>query len=514
MYALKNIALHQWQAECLKRWFGNGRRGIAGVATGAGKTVLALAVVSRLSELCPEGSLKVKIIVPKIFLAGQWRDDILRCLRVRRRDIGLYYGEFKDSPDKPFMIYVLATARRWAARHILEDARAGSSVFLICDECHHFGSTENAHVFDFLPHMPAERYFALGLSATPQGENYEGVVVPALGREIYRYDLARASRDRITSDYMTFNIAVDFAPDEEEKYLELTEKITRLKTALKRLFPSFCDGRGRVMPAYLRSLLRRADEVGELAQHLFILYLRRKEVTHTARSRISCGMELVRLLMPDCRMILFTERIRMADELYEMLRRSYPGRICRYHSHMDPRAKQRALESYRQGERSAIVCCRALDEGLNVPETDAGILISATGNDRQRIQRIGRVVRLGAGLRPKKIYYLHVSGTTDPQEIIPQKPGVAAHSLYYDSAANRFLHPEYDELAAKTLDKLAASGATAPRIENAEAQLARGVVMGDFTLPEEACLRHIEDAGPEEKDYWIAMLLMSRERAR
>ncbi|MDR1965088.1 MAG: DEAD/DEAH box helicase family protein [Synergistaceae bacterium] len=514
MYALKDVALHPWQTDCLRRWSDNGCRGIAGVATGAGKTMLALAAVCWLSERWPDVPLKVKIVVPRVFLADQWRDDILRFLGVSRKEVGLCYGRLKEAPDKPFMVYVLDTARRCAARHILRDVEAGGSVLLICDECHHFGSRENAHVFDFTPRIPPERYFALGLSATPRGENFEEVVVPAIGKEIYRYGLSDASRDLLTSDYAVFNIAVDFSPDEWEKYYALSKNIKKLKAALKRLHPSFCDSAGRVSLRELRRLSKRDDKAGEIARSLWKLYLRRKETVHTARARLGCGMEVARRLMPDHRIILFSERIKMADELYDALHREYPGRVCRYHSDMDQFAKRRALESYRQGEKTAIVCCRALDEGLNVPETDAGIIISASASERQRVQRIGRVVRRGEGIRPKQIYYLHIPGTTDPSAILPSKSGIVARDLYYDAASGRFEHPGYDELAAKALSRLEASEATASQLENAENQLERGAVRGDFLMSEKSCMRHLLDARPEEKDYWIAMLLLARENAR
>jgi superfamily II DNA or RNA helicase len=512
MFTLKDITLHAWQTECLRLWFENGFRGIAGVATGAGKTILALAAVCRLSEQFPDMALKIKIIVPKIFLANQWRDDILRVLGVRRGDVGLYHGTFKEKPDKPFMVYVLNTARSCAARHIVRDVRAGGSVFLICDECHHFGSPENARVFDFLPHIPPERYFALGLSATPRGERFEEVLVPSLGKEIYRYALEDASRDRVTSDYAIFNIAVYFSPDEEEKYLAYTDRITKLKKTLKRKCPSLFDANGRIIIQKLGILMKSDDEMGDMARVLWILYLRRKETIHTAGARMACAVELTRLLMPDRRLILFTERIETAEKLFGLLQKNHPGRICKYHSEMPPQAKQRSLESYRQGEKTVIVCCRALDEGLNVPETDAGIIVSMSGSPRQHIQRIGRIVRRDGGVRLKQIYYLHIPGTSESSAILPEGTETVTRDLRYDIGRSRFEHPGYDELAARALAKLSASGASAPRIENAERQFIKGSVRTDFLISEKTCMDRIADAEPDERDYWIAMLLVIREK--
>jgi predicted DNA repair protein MutK len=87
-----------------------------------------------------------------------------------------------------------------------------------------------------------------------------------------------------------------------------------------------------------------------------------------------------------------------------------------------------------------------------------------------------------------------------------------ARDLYYDAAFNRFAHPGYDELAARALAKLSESGASAPRIENAERQFIRGSVRTDFLLSEETCMNRIAAAGPDERDYWIAMLLVIREK--
>ena len=198
--------------------------------------------------------------------------------------------------------------------------------------------------------------------------------------------------------------------------------------------------------------------------------------------------------------------------MYNALREEYPGLICRYHSNMDPPAKMRALDSYRHGEKKAIVCCRALDEGLNVPETDAGIIVSASGSGRQRIQRLGRIIRRMDGTRPKRIYYLYIPEAAEPPEILPGGTGIAARDLCYDMLANSFEHPGYDEFASKVLEKLAMSGASEPMLQNAKNQLDKGSVRGDFILSEKTCLKNALEAQNREKDYWIAMLLMAREK--
>lgn len=77
------LKLYPWQEECLGAWSAHGSRGIVNVVTGAGKTVLALAAMDRLTRALAPGRLKVKIVVPTTSLLSQWRDAIL---------------EFTDSP--------------------------------------------------------------------------------------------------------------------------------------------------------------------------------------------------------------------------------------------------------------------------------------------------------------------------------------------------------------------------------------------------------------------------------
>ncbi|MDR1953337.1 MAG: hypothetical protein LBQ21_02470 [Clostridiales Family XIII bacterium] len=153
-----------------------------------------------------------------------------------------------------------------------------------------------------------------------------------------------------------------------------------------------------------------------------------------------------------------------------------------------------------------IICCRALDEGLNVPETDAGVVLSTGNSLRQRVQRIGRIVRFSNADQPKKIYYLHIPETSESFDIlpVPQSPQVdvldqktdtysienpigknlkmlatsdmdeylslkndtVVHRLEYIFAENRLKHPVYDALAEQVICDLEESGATPKQLRN------------------------------------------------
>ena len=81
-----------------------------------------------------------------------------------------------------------------------------------------------------------------------------------------------------------------------------------------------------------------------------------------------------------------------------------------YHSRQSLQLRATILAQYRRGEIGVLVTCRALDEGFNVPETELGIIAASTATRRQRIQRLGRVVRPAAGKQTATIYTLIASG--------------------------------------------------------------------------------------------------------
>ena len=81
-----------------------------------------------------------------------------------------------------------------------------------------------------------------------------------------------------------------------------------------------------------------------------------------------------------------------------------------YHSKMKLRDRAVILGQFRRGEIDVLVTCRALDEGFNVPETEIGIIAASTATRRQRIQRLGRVVRPAQGKDGAVVYTIVASG--------------------------------------------------------------------------------------------------------
>ena len=116
---MKQIDLYEWQEICISKWFSLKCRGIAQVATGSGKTIMAISAALKLKE--ENKNLKIKIVVPKAFLVDQWKSSLIEDFQIDKNDIGCYYGKEKCLDFKPFMIYVINSARYTLALKILEE---------------------------------------------------------------------------------------------------------------------------------------------------------------------------------------------------------------------------------------------------------------------------------------------------------------------------------------------------------------------------------------------------------
>lgn len=516
--------LYAWQKECIRAWRDNDFHGIVNVVTGAGKTIMALygarLLEKHLQSASPAASLRVKVVVPTFPLAAQWEAAMMKylpgCGAFHPRP-GFHCGERKDNPGRRYMIYVINSARYALARHILADIRAGFHVLLIADECHHYASPENQKIFDFLRAGVdlQNRYHCLGLSATPLTDGGSAVLTSALGGEIYQYGFSRAARERNICDFAIFQIAMSFSCEEMEEYRELSERLSVTRSRLLQRYP------------YLKTLERQAfftavrriagedkNRLSSYANVFLNLSYRRQAVSHMASSRIACAVSLAGRLHPREQILIFGERIGQAEAVYQALLMKYPNRVGCYHSRMTAQAKKNVLGRFRDGELRILVCCRALDEGIDAPGAGVGIVLSCTAVNRQRIQRLGRILRRREGKDFASLYYFYISESTDNSVFLPdQAERFTLCDLSYLDQEDVFIHPAYEKAAKAVLRDAYGTYTDERQIRETRRCLSLGLVRSDWLMSAAACeerIRRAEDR--EEKNYWICMRKMAKSR--
>jgi superfamily II DNA or RNA helicase len=93
------------------------------------------------------------------------------------------------------------------------------------------------------------------------------------------------------------------------------------------------------------------------------------------------------LLNKENRTIIFT---RYNDMVYEISKRFFIPCIT-YKT--DTEEREETFTRFKQGRYPALVSSQVLDEGVDVPEANVGIIVSGTGSNREYIQRLGRLLR-------------------------------------------------------------------------------------------------------------------------
>ncbi|MFA7559446.1 MAG: helicase-related protein, partial [Sphaerochaeta sp.] len=251
-----------------------------------------------------------------------------------------------------------------------------------------------------------------------------------------------------------FNVGLRLDAKQAKKYEALSTRITRTVGVFYLQNPGL---KNLGHHAFFSALQEMAGGGDSLAQTLLNLFIVRKQLINTVYQRIDGAFDLITLLPSRSRILIFTERIDQSEELYYRLKEEYPSQVVLYHSELASDENTLALRRYQDREARIMVSCKALDEGLDIPSTDIGIILSTTSEQRQRIQRLGRILRKSGNKELATMYYFMVEHTIDDSNLLEEEiESVPEFYLSYDQGA--FTHALYDEVALLYLDQLRLKG--------------------------------------------------------
>jgi superfamily II DNA or RNA helicase len=353
--------LREWQVKAMAAWKEKGRKGIAAVVTGGGKTLFALHCLREFNRSIPAAT--SIIVVPTDALLDQWIEEIISFLKLPLKNVTVLTSRSKISLSR-LHIGVINTVSQIATKP------GCPPVFLIVDECHKAASPVFRQVFQ----IPTEA--TLGLSATPERQydsGFEEILIPSLGPIICRYDYRDALRDKVIVPFSLHNVVFEFNEDEQKRYDRLTKGI---HGAIKKF--------------------------GIESREAVALLLKRARMSNASSSRVTIALRIVAKHKGQ-KILVFHEDIAACETIHQALSHF---RIASgvYHSGMPLAKRVDTLLAYRQGLIQVLVSCRALDEGFNVPETQIGVIAASTATHRQRVQRLGRILRPAKGKDHAIIY--------------------------------------------------------------------------------------------------------------
>ena len=236
--------LRDYQKEAMDSWLFQQptqiprRRGILEMATGSGKTWVAIGCLQALDRNPNIGRLLTVIAVPYKHLIPQWRDELLKW---KFNDVIELHGEVSGWEDAFANLslgirlghkkrgLVVTTHDTLSNPKFADIARRNDfPMLLIVDEVHSVGSPVRRERI-------TENYtFRLGLSATPtryfddEGTKF---VVDYFGGIVYSLPIEKAISMGVLVPYEYFPRIVELSKDEFEEYVTLTKKYASVASA-------------------------------------------------------------------------------------------------------------------------------------------------------------------------------------------------------------------------------------------------------------------------------------------
>ncbi|MFB6362067.1 MAG: DEAD/DEAH box helicase, partial [Halobacteriales archaeon] len=238
--------------------------------------------------------------------------------------------------------------------------------------------------------------FRMGLTATYEREDDKHEELPRLlGGKVYEIDTDELTGEYL-SEYTVERISVDLTPDEQERYDE------KVETFRNYLISSNIQMRG---PSDYQKVVMRSGNDPKAWEAVRARNEARK-IAYSSQAKLD---ELGNLLEThrDDRLIIFT---RYNDLVHAIADRYFVPPI----THKTGKDERRQILSrFKEDVYSAIVSSQVLDEGVDVPDANVGVILSGTGSNREYRQRLGRILRPSE--RTAKLYELVSRGTGEVQ---------------------------------------------------------------------------------------------------
>ena len=434
-----SLGLYAWQLDALESWEDKGGRGVIEAVTGTGKTMVGVAAA--LDELARRG--QVVVLVPAIELQQQWLAQLEAHLPALRSggqtDAGGGHNRARPGAGPPPVALRLAGSMGAGATDsllshdvlvaVVNSARAKDlrpirqGGLLVADECHRYGSAVNQLALD--PRFGRR----LGLSATYAREDNGNLawLDPYFGGTCFRLGYERAVADGIVARFRVVLLGVQFSSTERAAY----EKLTKLMGAWRGRLVSQYGVPEEPFDVFMRavSALANSNEAGAWpAREYRRTMLERRRLLADTPAKDSALRQLAPALRGADRALAFTQSIGAAERARVVLT-GCGLRAAAIHSRLSTRARAEILELFAAGGLDVLAAPRVLDEGVDIPAADLGVIIGASRSRRQMVQRMGRVLRKKADGRRARFVVVFVEDTVED-------PSSGAHEDFLEEVVN------------------------------------------------------------------------------
>jgi len=391
------IRLRDYQEEAIQCWIENNYHGFFEMATGTGKTWTAIYAAKALLE---KSDAMLVICAPYKHLIKQWAGDVEKVFP--KAEIVLVSSEnpiwsqqitqaiLKKQYYPNTQIIILTTNSSFYLRRFYNAiSRSKERKLLIVDEAHRFTrySEQLNRVFAYM----------LALSATPySGKNKKRgqELINFFGGEVYKLPIEDALKRGYLVPYYYYPMYVHASDQEEMKFNNYSRQIASC-------YQDNILINKELLVKALRGRLRVISMADEKQQNLTTILKNFQNKNHFV---VYCG---------DGK--LFDqkgEELRHIQSVKNVLT-DLGFRVSQFTASENMAERMRLVESFNNGDISALVAIRCLDEGINIPSIESALILSSNDDQREFIQRRGRILRKYQGKNSADIYDVVVLPSRD-----------------------------------------------------------------------------------------------------
>ena len=396
--------LRAHQISALNSWDKADYKGIWALATGSGKTITAIHGAVSLSEA--GRSICMVVAVPYKVLAEQWLENLklfnifaIKCFDKKDNwisELNRNITDFNSGYKSFFAAVVVNKTLRSKDFQSLVNKINSKKLLFIGDECHHHSGVISKKI-------PNSRY-KIGLSATPWSMNKElskdeleqkRNLIDTYGEVISEYSLEQAMDDGVLVPYSYHIHRVFFNDEEGEEYRNLMKIISSILSK-KQLTPLDKE----LLKNTNLKKSRLLDNLEEKFESLQRIISDSPVENHTL---FYCGSGGAVVLDEDSNSDDDYISHRSIDKITKILDK-YGWSVSRFTSEENNFARAQTLENFVSKNINGIAAIKVLDEGFDVPACKTAYITASSNNERQYVQRRGRILRKFPG---KKISTIH-----------------------------------------------------------------------------------------------------------
>lgn len=401
----KDKSLFFYQADALNKWKGNGYHMLFEMATGTGKTRTAIAGIKYLNKIKPK--LVTVVTTPQNTLSKQWKDEIdaqnlsfdesvvvdgsvAKWEELLTRLL-LKNGAGMANHICLFTTHSTASSEKFT-QAMLNNLNEKTEVLFVGDETHWLGARK-------LQRALLNRYkYRIGLSATPSrwyDDAGTNKLVEYYGNNVFEFTIKDALTEYnpmtgkhflVNYHYLISKVALDEV--ESKEYMEVSAKISKLLNKK--------DNSPDAAVILERLMEKRANIIKNASNKYQQLEIILDELEREGR------IENLIIFVSPQQIMTVMDILAGRGIIFHKLTEKEGTRAEKCYGNKSER--EHIISKFKSKDYQVIVAIKCMDEGIDIPTADIGILMASSTNPREYIQRVGRIIRQSPDKMSARLY--------------------------------------------------------------------------------------------------------------